>query len=323
MTSPHFLQGSDWAQFQRALGNEAVERSGPGWAYRAIVEHGRGSARLYCPYGPTVDDVAGLKAALDDLREQAQSRGLVFVRVEPWGDVDPQVLPRLGLKPAAHTVQPPDTAVVDVSVDDEALLAAVSKTPRRKMRAAAKAGMTYQASTDPADVETFIRHIEDVAERTGMMPHAPEYFRELANSLVPAGAASFLFAELDGERIASVILFHGEDTDYYAHAASLSAHANLSPPNGAMIDALQRAHARGASRFDMFGIAPVDAPDDHPWAGFTRFKFGFGATRVELSGTWELPVRPLRYRVYRFALLAVERVKALRTAVAEKRKKTE
>ncbi len=320
MTSPHFLQGPEWAQFQRSLGNEVIERSGPEWSYRAVVEHGRGSARLYCPYGPTVESVDGLQAALEDLRKEAQTRGLIFVRVEPIGIPNPRVLPRLGLQPAASTVQPPDTAVIDVSAGTDAILAGVRKSRRSKWRAAGRAGVTYTESTDPADIESFIDHIEDVAARTGMMPHEPAYFRKLANALMPTGAASFLFAELDDERIASVILFHGQDTDYYAHAASLSAHSKLSPPNAAVIEALQLSHARGASTFDLFGVAPADAPDDHPWAGFTAFKFGFGPERVRFSGTWELPVRPLRYRAYRLALSAVEKIKAVQKARTGKKK---
>lgn len=319
MTSPHFLQGPDWAQFQRKLGNEVIERSGDGWSYHAIVEHGRGSARLYCPYGPTVDDAAGLRAAIKDLREQAQKRRLIFVRIEPRGEFSPEILPRLGLQPAQHNVQPADTSVVDVSADEETLLARMTKPPRRMMRVAAKAGVTYEHSTDPADVESFIEHINDVASRTGMQPHAPEYFRELAKTLIPLGAASFVFSELDGERIASAFLFHSQDTDYYAHAASLTEHNRISPAIGLAIDAMKRTHERGASSFDLFGIAPEGTGKDHPWYGFTRFKLAFGGDRVELSGTWELPVRSLQYRVYRLALSAAERGKKLRSSLAEKK----
>ena len=51
---------------------------------------------------------------------------------------------------------------------------------------------------------------------------------------------------------------------------------------------------------DLWGVAPADQPD-HKWAGFTAFKKSFGGREVAYPGTWDLPVRKIRYGAYQFA----------------------
>ena len=58
------------------------------------------------------------------------------------------------------------------------------------------------------------------------------------------------------------------------------------------------ARAAGAAQFDFWGVVPGDDPW-HPWAGLTQFKMAFGGQLVTRSGTWDVPVRPLRHRLYR------------------------
>ena len=45
------------------------------------------------------------------------------------------------------------------------------------------------------------------------------------------------------------------------------------------------------------GIAPENAPN-HPWAGVTRFKLGFGGRAVDYPGTFDLPLNRLWYTLY-------------------------
>ncbi len=51
--------------------------------------------------------------------------------------------------------------------------------------------------------------------------------------------------------------------------------------------------AQGCKIFDLWGA--------EEGKGFSRFKEQFGAELVEMAGTYDLPVNPLLYKLFRFA----------------------
>lgn len=302
----HFLQSADWGAFQQALGNEIIRKQGTTadggtWEYLAIVERGRFSSRLYCPYGPDFSTHAALEEALASLKEEARSYLVDFVRVEPRGDLTADTLLSLGLKPAAHNVQPPDTVVQDVRADavsEDDILARASTTRRQLYRYSLRDGVEYRTSYDSSDMSIFLDMIHLVAKRTGIQPHEDSYFETLAAALFPRKAAGLLLSILEGEPVASLIFFTDGTAMGYAHAGSAEGHRKLSPPSGLLMHAQFFAREQGHTLLDLYGVAPKDAGKEHPWAGFTQFKESFGGMRVHYPGTWELPVSKLRYAIY-------------------------
>lgn len=63
---------------------------------------------------------------------------------------------------------------------------------------------------------------------------------------------------------------------------------------------MQDAHEAGLREFDLYGVVPPEVRD-HAWSGFSDFKRSFGGRQVDFSGTWELPVKPVSYALYRLA----------------------
>ncbi|MDR1088761.1 MAG: peptidoglycan bridge formation glycyltransferase FemA/FemB family protein [Coriobacteriales bacterium] len=311
----HFLQSAAWGSFQQACGKTIIEREGGAadggsWEYLAIVEKGSFSSRLYCPYGPVFSSPAALAEALASLETEASSAALEFVRVEPRGNLTARELQALGLKPAAHNVQPPDTAILDVragEVSEELILLRSSTTRRQLYRYSLRDGVEYRTSYDPEDMRLFLDMIHVVAERTGMQPHEDAYFTTMGEVLFPQKAAGLLLSVLEGEPLASLIFYTDGTTLGYAHAASVEGYRKLSPASGLLMHAQFFARESGHTLLDTYGVAPEGADKGHPWAGFTQFKESFGGVRVHYSGTWELPVRKLRYAVYNAVGRVLER----------------
>ncbi len=54
----------------------------------------------------------------------------------------------------------------------------------------------------------------------------------------------------------------------------------------------------GAQSFEMWGSLPPNYDQNHPWAGFTRFKEGYGTEFVEMVGSFDLVANPLLYKIY-------------------------
>jgi lipid II:glycine glycyltransferase (peptidoglycan interpeptide bridge formation enzyme) len=118
---------------------------------------------------------------------------------------------------------------------------------------------------------------------------------------MPLQAATMYVAEHAGEAVAAAICFDFADTRYYAHAVSdMQRGHRLGAAAPLVWTMIMDARAAGLSSFDFWGVVP-DPDPRHPWAGLTRFKMAFGGGLVVRGGTWDVPVRPLRHRLYRVA----------------------
>ncbi len=141
------------------------------------------------------------------------------------------------------------------------------------------------------------------------------------------GRGSFSFAEFEGEPLASIVVLQTGHTAWYLWGASSNRHRNLMPNHALQWAAIQWARARGATRYDLWGIPdeigqvalgmrgesgepvlaeaiPVDVetlPDGDLWGVF-RFKQGFGGTVERFVGAWDLPLSGPGYALYQSGL---------------------
>ena len=292
----HFLQSESWEKFQHALGNETVRRSGDGWSYMAIVEHGGGGVRLYCPYGPTVKDLDALDEALSSLKQEAKKVGAVFVRLQPFGPLlTDEESSRRSLKRIVYS-QPEATRLIDLSPSHEDLIAAMSQSKRSICRNYQKKGLRYWVSHDPADVERFLPMLHDIASRNHISIHDDDYIRKQAQTFMPDNA-SLHFISLDDDDVTAALAFEDDLTVYYAHAGTAAEHYRFQANTALIGDLMAYAKDRGKKWLDLFGVAPNDDPN-HPWAGVSGFKSGFGGERVIYNPTFDLPVSKMKYAVY-------------------------
>lgn len=76
---------------------------------------------------------------------------------------------------------------------------------------------------------------------------------------------------------------------YYLYAGSFDEMRNVKAAlNAALVMYLQKdAQDSGLQSLDYFGVAPVDAPKDHPWYGLSKFKRSLGGEDFSTLGTWE------------------------------------
>ncbi|WP_309075400.1 peptidoglycan bridge formation glycyltransferase FemA/FemB family protein [Paenarthrobacter sp.] len=300
-----FLQTPAWAAVQRSLGRRVYEQSGPGWSFLAIEEKNPAGKVIYTPYGPVAESVEAFDAATAALVTLAQAEGAVFVRMEPAAagftasDADTLLRAR-GLTPAPVNQQPELSWIVDLESDFKDVLAGMKPTNRNLYRNIHKKGVTFRTSQDPADISVLLHFLHLTAARNGFKPQSDEYLTQVAASLLPNGAGTLFIAELEGEPIAAAFAYDSADTRVYAHAALDDTHRKLSAGIPLLVTLMADAKEKGLKHVDLWGVAPEDQPD-HKWAGFTAFKKSFGGREVSYPGTWDLPVRKLRYGAYQLA----------------------
>ncbi len=298
----HFLQSVSWGHFQRALGMELARAAEDAWAYQGIVTRSRGLTYLYVPYGPALIEGAAMGGVTASWR---RGEPVDFVRFEPMGTVSLEVLASLGARPVAE-VQPAHTAVLSLEAEEAVLRSGLSSGHRNAVNGAGRRGLTFRASTDPADGARFLELIHQTAARTGFRPHSDRYYQTMLDTLIPEGAARLFMAEHEGAVVAAAIAFDGAGVRYYAHAAARPEARQLQAAAPLVWQMITDAKAQGLREFDLWGVAPEGAADGHPWAGFTAFKLAFGAQRRDYAGTWELPLRPFKHRLYRLAKTALK-----------------
>ena len=311
----YFLQGPHWADVQRALGRTVHEEAGPGWRFLAIEESNPAGKLLYVPYGPLADSLAAFDAALESLTALARRCGAVFVRVEPvdagFTSADAgTVLRSRGLRPAPANLQPELSWIVDLDRDFKDVLADMKPVNRNLYRNIHKKGVTFRSSQDPAEISVLLKFLHLTAARNGFKPQSDEYLSQVARSLMPAGAATLFIAELEGEPIAAALAYDSADTRTYAHAALDDTHRKLSAGIPLLVTLMADAKDRGLAHVDLWGVAPADQPG-HKWAGFTAAALAACGREIAYPGTWDLPVKKLRYGAYQLARKAAQTGKKL------------
>lgn len=293
----HFLQSDHWQSLQENLGRRSVSQTGEGWRYTAYLESGRLSTRLYAPYGPEAESDEALEQALKSLRTEAKALGASFVRFEPRTTGSETLFKSIGAVRAAR-VQPEATSVVDLTQPEADIISRMSPSSRNLYRNYAKKGVSFRVSTDISDIDILLGFLHEVAAHTGMKAHSDEYLRAQAETFFAKGCAKLYIAEYQGTPIVACLVYDYDHVRYYAHAAAGYEHRNLSAGTSIVGHMIMDAKADGMHAFDLYGIWP-NASAGTPHQGITKFKRSFGGDDVVYHGTWELPVKPLRYRLYR------------------------
>ena len=259
------------------------------------------------PYGAAGQQEAALWRAVDDL---ARQHSAAFLKWEP-GIVPAGQRPNyaaLGFRPSPQTIQPPRTILIDITGDDEALLARMNQGTRRKIRQSLKAGVRYwEAGRD--EVALFTGMMATTGARNAFGVHSPAYYTQAYDLFVP-GSAALILAEHEGDPLAGVMVFAAGNTAWYLYGASSNVKRNLMGAYGVQWAAIQWAKARGCVSYDLWGIpdedeaaleAGFEARSDGLW-GVYGFKRGWGGSVVRAEGAFDKVYNGLVYKAYRMAV---------------------
>lgn len=204
---------------------------------------------------------------------------------------------------AADNIQPADTVVLDLTLEEEALLSAMHKKTRYNIRLAEKKGVTVRRGT-AGDLDAWYDIYRITAERDRIAPHSREYYKSLFALAADYGAGApqliLYLAEHEGELLAGNIVSRCGTAATYLYGATSNSKRDLMPAYLLQWTAIQEAKQAGCHSYDFHGIPPADNPA-HPMHGLYRFKTGFGGRIVHRRGSWDYPYTRLFYPLYRLA----------------------
>ena len=324
----HILQTWEWGAFkQRETGWTPARlawRSGDGAivAAASILTRRIGPLRvMYAPKGPALDytDLETARAVLDTLEEMARRRRAVWLKIDPDvvagigipGGADPDrpphddpagqavldLLRARGWRFSASQVQFRNTIALDLTQPEEAILAGMSQSTRRKVRAASKKGVTVRVAASEDDLRTLYALYTVTGERQGFLVRPAAYYREAWARFIEAGLATAFLAEWEGQPLAGLVLFHFGPKAWYFYGMSSNDERQRMPTYLLQWEAIRWAKAHGYPVYDFWGAPDVFAEDDPMW-GVYRFKDGFGGTVVRHIGAWDYAPFPALYWVY-------------------------
>ena len=289
-----FLQSWEWGEFQRVLGFKVVrvhEQVKDKVVLAQAIEYPLPfkSSYWHVPKGPLGDVTP--KVAIDLLCKKLP--GGAFLKIEPV------TRPRSGVK--AKDRQPSVTTIIDLAQSEAKITESMKQKTRYNIRLAEKKGVT--ASIVGLDrFEDFVRLMQQTAERDKFSLHEVDRYKKMLEVLRGPDCHAFLaMAFYEDRPLAANIMIDALGTRTYLHGASSNLYRNLMAPYALHDFLIRDAQEKGILSYDFWGIAPPEAGEDHPWAGISRFKNGFGGQVVRMPGTIDVSKNRVMFTLYRIA----------------------
>ena len=320
----HLLQLSDWGALKTAFGwtPVGVALADPAGALVAGAQillrplPLRLGTLAYVPAGPLVDwaDAEQTRALLDALDAEARRRGAILLKIEPGSGLDGLDFARYGFRRSPQTIQPPRTIVLDLSGDEEAILARMNQGTRRNIRKSAKFEVAIRQGTRD-DVARFNALLAETGARDEFGVHAPAYYQRAYDLFAPKGRAALILGSYGGQDLAGVMVFRLGEWAWYFYGASSDRERQRMASYGVQWAGIQWAKAGGARWYDLYGVPDADpqeleaqfeARSDGLW-GVYRFKRGWGGQVVRGAGAWDRVYSPPLYALYRLAVRLLRR----------------
>ena len=313
-------QSKAWADLQADLGKTAFLKETRDFSFLAIVEDTPVGRYLYVPYGPVYRTEKAFQKALNALVDYAKTMSAFFIRIEPQDPNFASYAPQNAKK--SKDLNPKETWVLDLTGNDDDLKAELPSRLLRYHRGAAKKGITIETTHDPDQIRELLTLQRALAAEKKINTYSENYLKtELAQpfatlylvkqspveSPAQGTANSEKSAATQGTKqstpetsdiLAAGLVFDDATTRYNLQGAQSDAGRRAHATGILTIQLILDAKAKGLETFDFWGIAPEDAPKNHPWAGFTAFKKTFAGTEVDYAGDYDLVLDPKKYRLY-------------------------
>jgi peptidoglycan pentaglycine glycine transferase (the first glycine) len=327
----HVLQTWQWGEFKRRTTGWTptrllFHRDGVTVAAASVLTRSVGPLHvMYVPKGPALpyDDASLRRAVVGELEALARRARAIFIKIDPdvvvgWGKPDAvgtgvpgaggdrqepigraftDEIGRRGWRFSHSQIQFRNTICIDLTPEEDAILAAMKQKTRYNIRLSRRKGVGVRPADPSSDLPTLYRLYAETAARDAFVIRPLEYYRNAWGAFMREGLAHALIAEYQSEPLAHVVVFHFGPKAWYFYGASGSAQRNLMPNYLLQWEAIRWARARGYPTYDLWG-APDIFDDRDPLWGVYRFKAGLGGQVVRHMGAWDYHTNHALYFAY-------------------------
>lgn len=313
----HFLQTWEWGLVKQGMGWEplpmVLEEDGEIRASLLILKKRvplpvLNTSIFYSPRGPVVDiDNPQLCQELFEGAERlARQHRAIFLKIDPDVPITNQ--------PFRHTltkhnfrrndtgldfegVQPAFVFRLDITPEEEQLLANMHGKTRYNIRLSAKKGVTIRAAYGKEELPVFYSILKETAERDRFLIRGYEYFELMWDQLVENGLAQIFLADFQGKVISGTLALKLGNKAWYLYGASSNEYRNVMPNYLIQWEMIRWARTQGCTLYDFRGVSG-DLDENNPLYGLYRFKKGFNGELTEFVGDWDRVYSPGLYLLW-------------------------
>ena len=296
----HPMQSWEWGEARKKMGVR-VEKIATDDAVFQFTIHPLPYIPFFIGYLPR--SIQPTESVLNRLLEFGKKNNLIFIKIEPYTPFIENFklqISNFKLTPSSHALFPEWTQTLDLTKPEDILFKNLKSKTRYNIRLAEKKGVVIKEMSNAEGYSLFERLYFETCKRQHYHGHTPEYHQTMWESLKES-QAHILVAFLGEVPLAAYELLYFKNRFYYMYGGSSLLHKNVMAPNLLMWEAIKLGKKLGAEEFDMWGSLPPTYSETHPWAGFTRFKEGYGTQFTHLSPGMDLVIQPQMYFLYGLA----------------------
>jgi len=296
-----FLQSWDFGQFHQSLGDRPLylglfEGNSQAGGGLFVLTYARRGNYYACAAGPLVREGTSYAEAVtlfvDYLKTRAHQDRASFIRIRPALLNTPDNEKRFrdfGFLPSVMHLHAERTWVLDLSLTEEEILAAMRKNTRYYVKRAPKDGVSVSMCFDRDAVEILYRLQQETVSRQHFVPFTHDYFMGLFEAFKANNEVALFTATFETQPIASAMVNYYGDSAVYHYAASANEFSKLPGAYAILWAAIKEAKLRGCRYFNFWGVVGDDQ-EKHPWYGLSRFKKGFGGQEIWYLHAQDLPL---------------------------------
>ena len=324
----HLLQTYEWAKIKAEVGWKAVpmlwtdDQGTPQAAALflkrtiTLLHFGPKVSIGYIPRGPILDwsDENLRQKVLSDIQVFAHGQKVLFLKIDPelrlgtgvpgrkdaWEDpVGQAVLEEMqkkGWRFSQSQVQFRNTALLSLEGSEEDWLVRMKQKTRYNLHLAQRNGVVIREAKADEFTELYKMYAE-TSVRDGFVIRSKEYYFSVWKAFYEAGMLSPLVAEVDGQRVAGLMLFYLDKTAWYLYGMSTGIHREKMPNYLLQWEAMRIAKLKGCQTYDLWG-APDRFDESDSMFGVFRFKEGLGAEVLRTCGAWDYVIHPIVYTLF-------------------------
>lgn len=302
----NFLQSWYWGQFHEALGKKVFrlgfyQNNKLVGVMLSVVEDAKRGRYLTVPGGPIIDwkSSGQVNAFVKEIRKIAAADRCVFVRVRPQleaNEFSKSLFAKSGFISAPLHLHAELTLQLDITKPEEELLANMRKATRYEIKKALSLGIKITTTDNPDALKSFFKLQIATSKRQKFVPFSYKFLYEQFKVFSQDKKALLYSAELNGKLLAQAfVIFYGQEAAYHYGAGT---EEGRKYPGAYLIqwEAIKEARERGITRYNFWGVAPLDKPN-HRFAGVSLFKRGFGGSEFEYLHAQDLVTNRPRYLI--------------------------
>ena len=258
----------------------------------------------YIPKGPSVGSIPQLGDLLRSLEKFASKNNVFAVKIEPELEKTKDAIKatkEFKLTPVASIQPQSSTVLLDLAPDLEDIMAGLNQKGRHAIRRAERDGVKVkQVKSTDENCKLFYQMFAQTADAHGFVIRPYDYHRKFWQRYVNAGLGQMFFTYLGDNLIACGFAMIFGEKSLYKDAASVREKNVYGASHLMQWHIIQWARELGSKTHDLGGTPPSDKIYDknHPHYGIGRFKTSFNKHVTDYIGAYDLPIKPLHYKLW-------------------------